>query len=123
MNEQIIETMNEFFADRIAGCEQRGRELSADERGDEAVNEKVRANIYDVFRTVLSAAVKGGRGDAKAVRNFFSERLEVIPAGWVASYEKAREHDDAVKMQIEKIKLDAVAEIREYFSKVWEEEL
>ena len=122
MNEQIIETMNEFFAERIAGCEQRGRELSADERGDEAVNEKVRANIYDVFRTVLSAAVKAGRGDAKAVRSFFSERLEVIPAGWTASYEKAREHDDAVKMQIEKIKLDAVEEIREYFSKVWEEE-
>ena len=122
MNHQNIQRMNDFFAERIAGCEQRGTALKADERGDEAVNEKVRANIFDVFRTVLSAAEKAGRGDAKAVRSFFRDRLETIPSGWAVSYEKAREHDDAVRMQIEKIKLDAAAEIREYFDQVWEEE-
>ena len=46
MTEQKTETMNRFFAERISECDRRGRELSADERGDEAVFEKVRANIY-----------------------------------------------------------------------------
>ena len=82
MNHQNIQRMNDFFAERIAGCEQRGTALKADERGDEAVNEKVRANIFDVFRTVLSAAEKAGRGDTKAVRSFFRDRLEIIPSGW-----------------------------------------
>ena len=122
MTEQKIEKMNRFFADRIAGCDRHSRELKADERGDEAVLDKVRANIYDVFRTVLSAAVKAGRGDPEAVSRFYSEKLEVIPAGWADAYEKARTHNDAVKMQIESIKLDAVADIREYFNRIREEE-
>ena len=122
MNEQQIEKMNRFFEEKINGCNLHSREMDADERGDEAVFDKVRANIYDVFRTVLSAAVKAGRGEPEAVWRFYNEKLEVIPAGWAVSYEKAREHNDAVKMQIESIKLDAVAEIREYLSKVRGEE-
>ena len=122
MSEQMTEKMNRFFGERIAGCERRQAELNADERGDEAVFEKIRANVYDIFRTVLSAAGKACKGDARAAGQFFSDRLDQIPAGWAAAYENAREHDDVDRMQIERVKLDAIADIREYFDKVREEE-
>ena len=94
--------------------------MLADDRGDEAVFEKVRANVYDIFRTILSVAVKTCDGVEEAVRRFFLQRAEQIPSGWAASYEKAKQHDDPVKMQIEQIKLDTVGEIKEYFVRVWE---
>ena len=43
--EQKMEKLNRYFEEKIAGCGQRDRELSADGRGDEAVFEKVRGNI------------------------------------------------------------------------------
>ena len=98
----------------------RNQELNGDGRTDEAIFEKIKANIYDVFRTVLSVAVKTGKEDADAVKTFFVQRAEQIPAGWAVALEKAREHNDTVRMQTEQIKLDTVQEIREKFSKIWE---
>ena len=120
MTEQKVSKLNCYFDDRIAACERRNIELLADDRGDEAVFEKVRANVYDIFRTILSVAVKTCDGGEEAVRRFFLQRAEQIPSGWAASYEKAKQHDDPVKMQIEQIKLDTVGEIKEYFVRVWE---
>lgn len=120
MIEQKVNKMNGWFEEKIALCNRRNRELNKDERADEAIFEKVRANIYDVFRTVLSVAVKTGNGNADAVKSFFVQRAEQIPAGWAAALEKAREHHDTVRVQTEQIKLDAVHEIREEFAKIWE---
>ena len=120
MMDQRISMLNSWFDERIALCGQRNQELNMDGRTDEAVFEKVKANIYDVFRTVLSVAVKTGSGNADAVKTFFVQRTEQIPAGWAAALEKAREHDDTVRMQTEQIKLDTVQEIREKFTKIWE---
>ena len=78
--------------------------------------------MYDVFRTVLSAAGKACKGDPAATERFFGDRLEQIPSAWAAAYEKAREHDDEARMQVEQIKLDAVSDIRDCFGKVREEE-
>ena len=118
--EQKMEKLNRFFEEKITGCEQRAQELKADDRGDEAVFEKVRGNVYDVFRRVLGAALKTGKGDPEAVRRFYTDSLEKIPAGWKAAYENAVAHDDAKRAQTERIKLDAVAEIKEYAAQVWE---
>lgn len=82
--------------------------------------ERIRANVYDIFRTVLAAADKACGGDEEKVRRFI-DRLENIPSAWAASYENAVKHYDAVKMQIESIKPGAVAEIREYFNRISEE--
>ena len=79
---------------------------------DEAVFEKVRENVYDVFRTVLSVAQKQHGGDAAAVRQFFESRLQQIPSAWEASLEKARQHGDEKKALIEEIKLAAVSDIK-----------
>lgn len=121
MTEQKAAKLDRWFEERIAACGRRNQALLADERTDEAVFEKVRANVYDIFRTILSVAVKVCGGEEEAVRRFFVQRAEKIPADWAASYEKARRHDDAVRARIEQIKLDTVGEIREYFVGAWEE--
>ena len=122
MIEQAVSTLNRYFEDRIADCSRLEKELIADERRDEATFEKIRANVYDIFRTILSVAEKVGKGDPEAVRNFFVQKTEQIPSTWAASYEKAQQHNNAVGMQIEQIKLDTIDEIKKQFAKVWEEE-
>ena len=118
--EQKMEKMNRYLEEKIAGCEQLDKELSADGRGDEAVFEKVRANIYDAMRTWLTVAVRIGNGNADAAKDFFIQRVEQIPAAWAAAYDKAKEHDDTVRMQTEQVKLDVVREVRAKFDEVWE---
>lgn len=113
--------LDRWLAERIALCGQRGQALRADDRGDEAAFEKIRANVYDIFRTVLSVAERNC-GDGEAARRFPLRRLESIPSGWHASYEKAQAHDDPVKARIERIKLDTVGEIREALESLWKEE-
>ena len=120
MIEQKTAKLNSWFEAQIAVCRQRGQALLADDRTDEAAFEKIRANVYDIFHTILSVAVKTCEGE-EAVRSFFDTRARVIPSGWTAAYEKARLHHDPVRMQIEKLKLDTVDEIRERFTSVWEE--
>lgn len=120
MIDQKISKLISWFEEKIALCGKRNQELNGDGRTDEAISKKIKANIYDVFRTVLSVAVKTGKEDADAVKTFFVQRAEQIPAGWAVALEKAREHNDTVRMQTEQIKLDTVQEIREKFSKLWE---
>ena len=120
MMEQKIKKLNDWFAAQIELCEQRGQALRADDRADEASFEKIRANVYDIFRTVLSAAAKTCGNDEDAVQSFFLRRLAAIPSGWSDACEKARQHGDPVRVQIETIKLGAVSEIKDRFAEVWE---
>ena len=120
MIEQKVSKLNSYFEGQIALCGQRNKELLADERMDEATFEKVKANVYDIFRTILSVAVKTCKGDPGAVQRFFVQKAEQIPSSWIAAYDKAKQHNDVVKMQIEQIKLDTIHEIRENFAKIWE---
>ena len=66
-----IEMMNTFFENNISECRKRENELFSDDRRDEADFEKIRANIYDIFRTVLNAALKKCGEDEAAVKDFF----------------------------------------------------
>jgi len=119
--EQKITKMNNWFEEKIAACGRRNAELQADDRTDEAIFEKVKANIYDAMRTWLTVAVRViGKGDEKAVKDFFIARVEQIPASWAAAYEKAKEHNDAARMQTEQVKLDVVREVRAEFDQIWE---
>lgn len=115
--------LDRYFEEQIALCNHRGKELLADERTDEATFEKIKANIYDIFRTVFSVAVKNCPNDPDELRRFFAIRIENIPSSWAAAYEKAKEHENTVDMQIEQIKLDTVARIKENFDRIWEETL
>ena len=64
-------------------CKAQAAALTADERCDEAVFEKIRANVYEIFLSVAEAA---GKTDAPMA--FFRARLADIPANWEAALEK-----------------------------------
>lgn len=120
MIEQKVSKLNRYFEEQIAMCNQRNKKLLDDERTDEATFEKVKANVYDIFRTILSVAVITSKGDPDAVRRFFVQKIEQIPSSWVTAYDKAKQHNDTVKMRLEQIKLDTIGEIKENFAKTWE---
>lgn len=119
MMEQNVSKLNHYFEQQIAMCGRRNQELLADERTDEAAFEKIKANVYDIFRTILSVAVITCKGDPEAVRHFFVQKTQQIPSSWASAYDKAKQHNDVVKMRIEQIKLDTMGEIKENFAKVW----
>ena len=87
MIENRVSKMNSYFDEQIAACVQQGKALAADDRADEAAFEKVRANVLDIFRTILSVAVKMGKGDPEKVKEFFilkrrrSPRTGSLPTG------------------------------------------
>lgn len=118
---QKMETFTAYFDAEIARCAEQEKRLIADERKDEAVFEKIRANVYNIFRSVLGVAVETCGEDAEKFRDFFLKRIDLIPTSWRTSYEAAKQHDDTAKAQIEEIKLAVVQEIRAEFTKIWEE--
>ena len=120
MAEGAAALMREYLEERISACKERGLELSAQGRGDEAAFEKVRANVYDIFRTVLEAALRIGDGDAGAVQRFFLMKAEQIPSSWKAAQERAALHDDVERLMIEGLKLDTAQEVRARFVELWE---
>ena len=119
----INEKQKEFTAwlgSQIAACEKRREKLLADERSDESDFEKIKANIYDIFRTVFNVALKTSDGDADAARRFFLLKAEEISANWKASYDKAKQHNDVHKMQIERLKLETMQDIKNAFERIRE---
>lgn len=110
-----IDAMNEYFDLEIVACNARRDALLADSRADEADFEKIRANVFDIFKTILKVAEK-----TPDVRAFFETKAEEIPTNWQESYDKAKMHGDELKMHNECIKIDAITEIRAEFLRVWE---
>ena len=110
-----------YLDEQIAACRQRGKLLAADDRQDEGNFEKVRANVYEIFKTILSVSERLCGKDESAKRDFFLQKIEQIPASWTASSEKAKQNGDVAKMHIESIKLDTIQEIKGMCMQIWEE--
>ncbi len=106
-----------YLDERIADCNERAKSLREEGRADEGIFENIRTNVYEIFKTVLSAAEKTCGAGNSAKWDFFLQKTEQIPENWRISYEKAKEHGDIKKMHIESIKLETVQEIREMIMK------
>ena len=120
MNETKREKTVRYFSEQIEQYKARARELTADDRADEAVFARVQGNMYDAFAAVFSAAVKThGRDDEKVVQ-FFREKLRQIPRNWHKALENARTHGEMEKAHLGSLKLDAVSEIQRTFEEIWE---
>lgn len=117
-----IEELNRYFSESIADCNRRCEELQADERKDEAVFEKIKLNVYGIFKTVLSVTAEQCASKPNEAYAFLTQRLDAIPSSWEAAYEKAKEHGNDTEAQIERIKLDTVAEIYIKVRQVWGEQ-
>lgn len=103
-----METLHAFLMEQAALCKEQASVLTADGRADEAVFEKIRSNVFEIFTAVLSTAQK-----QPAPLDFFRRQLTAIPANWEAALEKARAHGDDSRAHTELVKLDAVRIIRE----------
>lgn len=114
------EKLKLYLEKHAAECKEKSLALAADCRADEANMEKVRGNIYEVFRTVIDAAERTQPAPAQA-KGFFLSRLDQIPAAWHTALEKAREHGDDARVALELIKLEAAADIKAAAS-LWEVE-
>ncbi len=103
-----MESLHTFLTEQAALCRERSAALTADDRRDEAVFEKIRANVFEIFTAVLSTARK-----QPDPMDFFRRQLATIPANWEAALEKAKAHGDEARAHTELLKLEAVRAIRE----------
>ena len=103
-----MESLQKFLNEQAEACKARAAALTANNRQDEAVFEKIRGNVFEIFTAVLNAA----RKQSDPV-DFFRRQLTAIPSNWEAALEKAEAHGDEAKAHTERIKLDAIRAIRE----------
>ena len=120
MKAEFITAFEDYCGSHAADCRSRKGELLADSRADEASFEQIKGNIYELFGTVLSAAVKNCGTDAD-VSSFFQAKAEQITAAWRESQSAANAHGDSTKAHIEVLKLETAEEIRSVFEKLWRE--
>lgn len=120
MNDMKRENTVSYFADRIAQHRKLVQELTSDDRADEAVFAKVQMNVYDIFNTIFSVAVKTSGQDDQKIVQFFLLRIQQIPQSWRTALTNAEQHGETEKAHIERIKLDVVAEIQIEFERIWE---
>ena len=108
---QKMERIHAFLKKEAEGCISRAAELKADHRVDEANFERIRANVFEIFYTVLQTAQKVCEDDAAAF-SFFLKKTEEIPRNWAVQYEKAKRYGDVKNEKTEEIKLAAMQQIR-----------
>ena len=120
MNEAKRNETIRFFADRMEYCKSIAQQLRSDDREDEAVFAKIQLNIYHIFNSVFSVAIETAGQDDEKVVQFFLIRLWQIPQSWHTALANAEQHGEVEKAHIERMKLDAVAEIKTAFARIWE---
>lgn len=108
-----LKTETAWLDSQIAACAVRKKALCADEKKDEANFEQIRMNVYNIFKSVLSVAAAYSSEDAQDA--FFERRLETIPQAWHEALAKAEAYQDVERAQIERIKLEALENIRGHF--------
>ena len=110
-----------YLDEQMMACRRHSGVLAKEGRIDEGNFETIRANIYEIFRTIFSVAVRTCGNNDFAQRDFFLQKAEQIPTSWMVSYKKAEQNGDAKKMHIESIKLDTAQKIKDMFMQIWEE--
>lgn len=93
--------------------------LIKDNRRDEANFEKIRVNLYQMFKTVFQAASRICSSEEEQLK-FFSARLRMNDEAWSAALAKATKYNDEARILQEQVKLEVLSEVRETFEKIWE---
>ena len=119
MNETKRNETVRFFADRMENCKIIAQQLRSDDREDEAVFAKIQLNVYDIFNTIFSVAVKTCGQDDEKIVQFFLIRLQQIPQSWHTALQNAEAYGESGKAHIERIKLEVVTVIQKEFERIW----
>lgn len=115
---QKLEKMNRYFEEKIGECNEQKKALLSDDRRDEANFWQIRANIYDIFRTILSVAERAKKSKDE-IQAFMAGKLSEMMDTWAQSGLKAGAHGDTVKAAIEQIKVETAVEIQRRFEETW----
>lgn len=91
-----------WLEERAAARLRESRSLTADDRGDEGDLAKIGANVYGICKSIIQAVGIDRTG----------ERLAGLHTIWSEKLEQALAHEDARQVAVEKIKLDALAEVQ-----------
>lgn len=115
--EYKVSQLNTYFTEKLAECNRKKSELLSDDRKDEANLWQIRANIYDIFKTILLVAERTQKSDEGA-NCFFANKLNEMTNTWAESGKKALDHGDAQKALIEQVKVETAEEIYRVFEKI-----
>lgn len=102
-----MDSIHEFLTEQAAICRAKAVALTEDQRCDEAIFEKIRCNVFEIFAAVLKTAEKQPEPMV-----FFRRQLDAIPASWEAACQKAKAHGDENRAHTENVKLEVVRTIR-----------
>lgn len=122
MESERIETFINYLDQRISSIQEDTLRLIADDRRDEANFEKIRANIFQIVKTMLQASARISQEESERV-GFLEAKLALFQETWEGYLRKAKEHGDDLKIVQEQTRLEALAEIRDTFQKIWGESL
>lgn len=122
MESKKIEEFTNYLDQRTSSIQENALRLMADNRRDEADFEKIRANIFQIVKQVAKAIFKNSAQASQEESQRVScleSRLILFQETWESFLKKAEEHGDDLKIVKEETKLEALAEIREAFQKIW----
>ena len=118
MEMRQMDELHAYLAGEVKACQDRGLQLSADFRADEAGLEKIKANIYGIFLTVLETAARTAPEGEEGAMRWFEKKLAQIPVSWQVSLDAAREHADTGRIVVEEAKLETVRKIRDQVERI-----
>lgn len=110
-----------FFEQQIELYQTQIQTLTADHRMDEANFVKIQLNIFSLFHSVFTAAIRICGDDDVQLRKFFQEKMQQISQNWSDSLKKAQSYDCTEKAHIEQLKLTAADQICEALYAIWED--
>jgi len=113
---------NEHFKQKLHNRAEHCRSLEkacfADSRADEAVLERIRGNVYEIFLSIADTAAKVKQDEE--IYPFLQEKLTQIPSSWEKARNAALTHGDSERAALETIKLETAQVIRQIAQEIWE---
>jgi len=110
-----------YLDDRTADVNKRILQLTEDSRKDEADFEKIRANIFQIIKTIFRSSCQRSSNEAEQLK-FLNHNLTAIADTWQNALTNAENHHDEKRVLQEKIKLEAMQEARDVFEQLYREE-
>lgn len=102
-----MQEFTDYLTQQIEAGRKEARRLEAEGRIDDASFAKVKANIYEVCRTVTQALINRPGAGVDAIR----ARFEGFQTTWGNALEQAKQHDNANGIVVEETKLNALADV------------
>ncbi len=117
--EAFIIKFQEELRDAIKGCREKEEELSTEGAQDEAVMEKIKLNITDIFHKMFLLSLKRVNvlqpAPFSQLKEAYLPFFTRIPASWKEKAQKDKEYNRVLEGIIEEIKLKRAREIEARF--------